>query len=68
MPLGIQNLSMAHEMAPENVDVIVRLAGVISQESQMDENISQAQNLLERATKIAPENAQIFKMQGKLFI
>ena len=65
--MGIDHLRKANTMLPENPEVMLKLAGVLFQESGTEADIEQSQQLLARLIEMEPNSAEAYLLQGKIF-
>ena len=63
---GIDRLKKAHEMLPDNPEVMLKLSGVLFQESGTEQDIEQSQQLLDKVIEIDPNNADAYLLKGKI--
>ena len=67
MQRGIKHLRKANEALPDNIEIMVKLAGVLFQENGTNEDILFCRDLLEKAIQHEPNNAEALLMQGKTY-
>ena len=60
------HLKRANELLQDFTELMVKLAGVLFQESGTDEDIDESKQLLERAITIEPNCAEALLLQGKI--
>jgi len=63
---GIQKLISANEKLPDSTELMVKLAGVLFQESGKPEDILTCQQLLDRAIEIDRHLIDAYLLKGKI--
>ena len=60
-------MKRSNELIPENTEIMIKLAGVLYQEGGSSADIEKCTELLERATKLEPDNAEALLLIGKVY-
>lgn len=64
--MGVESLKKANQMLKDNTEVMIKLAGVLFQESGTDSDIKQASEILDRLIILDPNNAEAHLLKGKI--
>jgi len=63
---GIKHLDSANRQQPENVEIMVKLAGVLFQENGKQQDLLKCKQLLTKAVSLEASNAEALLLQGKV--